>query len=93
MVERMGRFPLKWKGRYVGPGTGAEDRWYGTSHQSTDLFGRFLDQHRPDISEVEKGLVLSNISLFFRMQPEDRVTASEGLEHEDFKALMRLHGL
>lgn len=93
MVERLGQFPLEWKGRYIGTGTRPEDKWYGTNQHSSIFFNRFLDQHRPDISAVEKRLVLSIISQVFRMQPVTRLTASELLENEDFKALMHLHGL
>lgn len=94
MVEYIGQFPLEWKGRYIGDPVGERDDWYGTSQQSTDtLFSTFLDKRRPDISEVEKGLVLSIISQVFRIEPEARVTASELMVNEDFKALMNLHGV
>lgn len=94
MVEYIGQFPLEWKGRYIGDPVGERDDWYGTSQHCPDRsFRTFIDQHRPDISELEKGLVLSIISQVFRVGPEARVTASELLEDEDFKALMNLHGV
>lgn len=94
IMEYIGQFPLEWKGRYIGDPVGERDDWYGTSQHSPDkLLRTFLDQHRPDISEIEKGLVLSIISQVFRVEPEARITASELLENEDFKALMNLHGV
>lgn len=94
MVDYIGQFPLEWKGRYIGDPVGERDNWYGTSQKSSHkLLGTFLDQHRPDISEVEKGLVLSIISQVFRVEPEARVTAPELLDNEDFRALMNLHGI
>lgn len=91
IVERAGKLPLEWKGRHVGDGE--EDYWYGTSDCSTVSFGRFLEQHRPDISLVERPLMISIMTRVFRVQPEERVTAAELLESEDFKTLMSIRGV
>lgn len=52
-----------------------------------------MEQHRPDISANEKALALAVVKKVFRPRPEDRLTASELLRDEDFKALMSIYGV
>lgn len=89
--------PLEWKGRYNASSTteSVKASWYGDSsqHGSKDRVSEFLDKHRPDIGAEEKALVLSVIRQVFRLKPEDRILASDLLEDEDFKGLMRLYGV
>lgn len=90
----MGSLPQEWKGRCDAYDEAkAKASWYGNGSPTKVMFSDFLDTHRPDVSLAEKALVLSIIQQVFCPRPDDRVTAVELLENEDFKAFMSIHGV
>ncbi|KAG8162953.1 hypothetical protein KVR01_007431 [Diaporthe batatas] len=95
IIERLGPLPAHWKGRWDAPeyGQPIEGSWYDQDRemQPTNTFSAFLDQHRPDISAVEKACALSLIAKVFCHLPEDRLTASQLADDPDFKRLMQFY--
>lgn len=94
IVDRVGLLPQEWKGQYDAYDEAkAKASWYGSELPAKDILSDFLDKHQPDISSAEKALVLSIIRQVFHPRPEDRVTAVELLENEEFKSLMSIYGV
>lgn len=94
IVDRVGLLPLEWKGHYEAYDKAkAKASWYGDGSPVKDMFGAFLDMHRPDIDLAEKALVLSIIQQVFCPRPEDRITAMELLGSKSFEALMSIYGV
>lgn len=96
IIQRLGPLPAHWKGRWDAPdhGQAIEDSWYDQDRKQEpiDTFSAYLDQHRPDISSVEKTHVISLIAKVFCHLPEDRLSASQLADDPDFKSLMQFYG-
>lgn len=94
IVDKVGSLPLEWKGHYKAYDKAkSKASWYGDEPPVKDMFGAFLDLHRPDIDSAEKALVLSLIQQVFCPRPEDRITAAGLLGSRTFEALMRIYGV
>lgn len=94
LVDRLGPLPLQWAGRYDA-GDEPKESWYDQTQKPAPLLTleETSKRGRPEVSDVERKLVVSVLSKGLAYLPEYRPTAAELLEDEDFKALMAIYEL
>ncbi|KAJ4137904.1 hypothetical protein NW765_017573 [Fusarium oxysporum] len=94
MIQALGPFPATWRGTYE-TGGACDDQWYDKGYEripSMTLENK-VARHRPDADPVERELVLSVLQKGLSYLPENRLTASQLLEDNSFKALMEIYRL
>ncbi|ATY58657.1 CMGC kinase [Cordyceps militaris] len=94
LVDRLGPLPLQWAGRYDA-GDEPKESWYDQTQKPAPLLTleETSKRGRPEVSDVERKLVVSVLLKGLAYLPEYRPTAAELLEDEDFKALMAIYEL
>lgn len=87
-----GPLPEEWKGLCIYPSS--LDSWYDQSAEPNpefDLASR-ITRYRPEVDAAERELVCSIMRKVFTYRPEERLTATQLLQNESFKALMKKYG-
>lgn len=94
MIHTLGPFPTMWRGTYE-TGGACNDQWYDEGYErvSSMALENRVARHRPDADPVERELVLSVLRKGLSYLPENRLTASQLLEDNSFKALMEIYRL
>ncbi|OAA53077.1 Protein kinase-like domain protein [Cordyceps fumosorosea ARSEF 2679] len=92
LVQKLGPLPLQGAGRYDAGGT-PDESWYAQTRAPATLvtLEEMTKRSRLDASNVERKLVDSIFSKVFTCLPENRPTAEELLEDEDFKAIVAMY--
>lgn len=91
-LKCFGPLPEEWKGLYIY--SDGLDSWYDQSAEADpefDLASRIIG-YRPEVDAAERELVCSIMRKVFRYRPEERLTATQLLQDESFKALMKRYG-
>ena len=94
MVGTFGPLPESWKGSYSGFGS-YNEFWYDPQTRATPhmtLEAR-ISEIRPEVSLMERELVLSVLQRGFSYIPEHRLTAAQLLQDSSFQALMNIYSL
>ncbi|KAM0664326.1 hypothetical protein ACQRIU_006909 [Beauveria bassiana] len=92
LVKRLGPLPLQWASRYDAgdaPDESCYDQTRKPVHRLT--LEEMSKRWRPDVSDVERKLFVSVLFKGFAYLPENRPTAAELLQDEDFNALMAIY--
>lgn len=87
-----GPLPEEWKGLCIYPD--GLDSWYdqnGELDPEFDLASRTI-QYRPEVDAAERELVCSIMRKVFTYRPEERLPATQLLQDDSFKALMKKYG-
>lgn len=94
MIQALGPFPATWRGTYE-TGGACDNQWYdeGCERIPSMTLENKVARHRPDADPVERELVLSVLRKGLSYLPENRLTASQLLEDNSFKALMDIYRL
>lgn len=91
-VRYFGPLPEEWKGLYIY--ANGLDSWYDQNVQpdpQTDLAVKII-KYRPDVDAAERELACSVMRKVFRYRPEERLTATQLLQDDYFKALVKKYG-
>lgn len=93
LVDSLGPLPREWAGTYAGLGT-PEESWYDQACPiaSSITLEQKSRRSRPEVNDAERKLVLSVFSKVLRYLPEDRFTAAQLLEDEEFNELLAIYG-
>jgi serine/threonine protein kinase len=93
----LGPMPAHWKGHYLrvsDPKAINSDRWYdhaGAGHLKHSLASK-VEKRRPDLSTEELNLAVRVFLKVLQYEPQDRLTAGQLLEDDDFNALLAIYG-
>lgn len=92
LCNLFGQMPREWKGLSVG--LPWEDSLYegGDESPPNDPLGARIARRRPDVDQDERDLAERIMRKVFVYSPEKRPSATQLLEDNDFKALMRKYG-
>ncbi|EEP76021.1 predicted protein [Uncinocarpus reesii 1704] len=90
VVAYLGPLPEYLKGKYLWPKS-SKDEWYDQNTTATASLEKRIRFHKPELSSIERNLVLSVLSKGFCLEPKHRLTASQLLRDPDFNALINLH--
>lgn len=92
-VCSLGPLPAEWQGTFDAGGSVPQDFWYDQTQGVVALrsLEEITKRGRPDVGDYERRLALKVFSKVFRYQREDRLTAAELLQDQDFNALLQIY--